>query len=92
MLHEIDHRGNKLIKIRCDTCGWVKWIKPKALNKFPECPQCRVKSPQETSGRLEIPEPHKESLVPFEVIEVIDNNPEKHIETEVIKKPSKKHK
>lgn len=39
----------------------------------------------------EVPEPHKDSEVPFEVIEVIDTNQEKHIETEkIIKKPKKK--
>lgn len=36
----------------------------------------------------EVPEPHKESIVAFEVI---DTNQEKHIETEkIIKKPKKK--
>lgn len=76
-------------KVKCDQCGKEGFINKKYFDKFGFKHKC-LPVAQETSGRLEIPEPHKESLVPFEVIEVVDNNPEKHIETEKIIKKKKK--
>lgn len=42
MLKQIDKRGNLLVKIRCDTCGWLKWMKPRQVPKYHNCPQCIV--------------------------------------------------
>lgn len=78
-------------KVKCDQCGKEGFVNKRYFDKFGFKHKC-LEVTQETSGRLEIPEPHRDDGVPFEVIEIVDNNPEKHKETEVIKKPSKKHK
>jgi hypothetical protein len=86
MLKQIDKRGNTLIKLFCDQCHWVKWLKPKAAHKYPECPNCHGKRLEETVKQLkETPKNLNEVIV-----EDIEVNDQRHVETEVIKKPKKK--
>ena len=89
MLNQIDKRGKLLIKLLCDQCHWAKWIKPNRINKYPECPNCHSKKIEETPKQLkETPKNLNEVIV-----EDIEVNDQRHVETEVItKKSSKKHK
>jgi hypothetical protein len=48
MLKQIDKRGKLLIKLLCDECHWVKWLKPNRIHKYPECPNCHGKRHEET--------------------------------------------
>lgn len=95
MLKQIDKRGKLLVKIQCDTCRWTKWLKPKQVPKYHNCPQCIqnlnkvLMTPQETPKALE-----ETQEVPFEIIEDIDVKPvDPQADTEkIIKKSPKKHK
>jgi hypothetical protein len=70
-----------------DVCATCRQLKETIINEIQEI-TCEIIdiTPQETSGRLEIPEPFKESLVPFVVQEIIMVNPIEPIEVEDVTK------
>ena len=97
MLNQIDKRGKLFIKLQCDECKWTKWIKPKAINKFPKCPRCALKETYQLTEEevKEVKKELKETLKNPEEIEIIiediEVNDQRHVETEkIIKKPKKK--
>jgi hypothetical protein len=96
MLKQIDKRGKLFIKLQCDECLWTKWIKPKAINKFPKCPRCALKETYQLTEEevKEVKKELKETLKNPEEIEITEENivapVDPKAETEVIKKKPKK--
>lgn len=90
------HNGE--LKLECPSC----LNRYRATSSDFKCPLCESLmnfevtevidiTPQVTSSHLKIPEPHKDSLVPFVVQEIIMVNPIEPIEV-IKKKTSKKKK
>jgi hypothetical protein len=81
-------------KIKCDKCKKEGYVNKRFFDKFGWKHKCLEVTPQETSGRLEIPEPYKESPVPYTVEEISINEDSEvsRAETKVIKKKHNKQK
>jgi hypothetical protein len=86
----------------CEDCGKEGYFHKKYFDKFGWKHKCSKKiedevaelmfSPMETSGRLEIPEPHKDeaaTIEPIDIDEVVDSEETKAETEKIIKKHRK---
>jgi hypothetical protein len=66
-------KKGKLVKLFCEKCKYVKWIKEKNLDRKEYTCSCHK----------ELPEPHKDSKefnpIPYQIVEVTEIIPKKEV-------------